>query len=481
MAQPEHTRGPTARQRTWRLMRCGALVFSVVASVALSGAAETMSTDDGTMWVGVTHGQYSADSWSKPAAVARARAILQASFPLQNQHIMGWGAMNPEPSNGVYDFGSLDARVKLMRATGDTMVLTLCCSPDWMKGGAAGSTDWSALEKAPLAAHFDDFAKLAATVARRYPDVKRFLVWNELKGFFDPVRNTWDIEAYTILYNKVYDALKAVDASIQIGGPYVPMDSWTSPPAANRSSVAGPWGVVDQRSLDAITYWLAHAHGADFIAVDGGTGTRDQPDAQPSIAQNGKFSAINAWLRGVTSLPIWWAEMHLGQAEDQPDAASADMLESALATQAASGAAVVLLWQPEGTLTGCRLCMWTSTREATGGMASAPYLAVAPALSAQPVAATDFGVAPVIDSPVDSAPTSTMATTVSPSGGSGGASQPTGLSSVDGAIDALIVPTGPTGVVSEAPSIATAVRLCLQVGEAVGGSLELEQLCVSSS
>ncbi|GAA2924093.1 hypothetical protein GCM10020221_20110 [Streptomyces thioluteus] len=41
---------------------------------------------------------------------------------------MGWGAENPEPAPGRYDFESLDERVALMRATGAVPVLT-CAAP----------------------------------------------------------------------------------------------------------------------------------------------------------------------------------------------------------------------------------------------------------------------------------------------------------------------------------------------------------------
>jgi len=38
-------------------------------------------------------------------------------------------------------------------------------------GVNVSSTDWSKLAEAPSPSHFADFAKLAATVAKRYPDV----------------------------------------------------------------------------------------------------------------------------------------------------------------------------------------------------------------------------------------------------------------------------------------------------------------------
>lgn len=148
---------------------------------------------------------------------------------LQNQHIMGWGAGNPEPAPGRNDFRDLDRRIRFMSGSQALPIITLCCSPDWMKGGSSGRTDWTQLETAPRREHFDDYAKLAATVARRYPTVKHFMVWNELKGFWNTPQNRWDIEGYTELYNKVYDALKAVDKDIKVGGPYVSVGSTTVP------------------------------------------------------------------------------------------------------------------------------------------------------------------------------------------------------------------------------------------------------------
>ena len=58
---------------------------------------------------------------------------------------MGFGGGNPEPSPGEYDWTSLDRRVDMMRRTGARIVVTLCCAPDWMKGGEPGETDWDML------------------------------------------------------------------------------------------------------------------------------------------------------------------------------------------------------------------------------------------------------------------------------------------------------------------------------------------------
>ena len=84
---------------------------------------------------------------------------------------MGFGTLNPEPSPGEFDWCSLDTRMQLVKDTGGKAMLTLCCSPDWMKGGPDGATDWDKLERAPLPEHYDDFAKLAAATVQRYPQV----------------------------------------------------------------------------------------------------------------------------------------------------------------------------------------------------------------------------------------------------------------------------------------------------------------------
>ena len=333
--------------------------------------------------LGLTHGQRSLDPWASRAAVDAGRELLAASpGTLQNQHIMGWGAANPEPVPGSYRWSSLDRRMELVRATHGTPVITLCCAPDWMKGGVPGTTDWARLDAAPATTSFDEFARLAAAVARRYPDVHHFLVWNEMKGFWDPVRNRWRYEDYTRLYNKVYVALKAVSPAIQVGGPYVPMISWRPDVGGGRdSAVRGPWGMVDQRALDAVDYWLAHAVGADFVAVDGNGSLQDGTFLVPPMQSLAKLAAVDDWLRSRTALPIWWAEVSpipFGTSGRYTPAAEASLWGATVETLARSGAAAALLWQAESSRghTG----LWTSVSTATGGRPTLVHDAVARSL-----------------------------------------------------------------------------------------------------
>ncbi|MGZ4691463.1 MAG: GH39 family glycosyl hydrolase [Acidimicrobiia bacterium] len=318
--------------------------------------------------IGVTHTQTTADAWRNPLATARAHRVLLRTSEFQNQSIMGWGALNPEPSPGVYDWTTLDRRLALIRRGGGTPVITLCCAPDWMKGGTAGRTDWSRLEEAPDPSHYGDFAALAATVARRYPDVQYFQVWNELKGFYDERGNHWDAAGYTELYNRVYDAVKKVRPTARIGGPYVVLESSPREQQSHPSEVAGPWGVIDQRGLDVIDYWLARAHGADFLSVDMRTMSRDGGLATDEFTATDKFAAIDRWLAARSKLPIWWSEWYVqpklaGWSGRHQDA----VMTRALMAMATSGASVALVWQPEGGPGSCMGCLWSDTARSDGG------------------------------------------------------------------------------------------------------------------
>ncbi|MGW5332175.1 GH39 family glycosyl hydrolase [Streptomyces bauhiniae] len=326
---------------------------------------------------GFTHTQYSADQGGGSDRVAR---LLKGDGGLpQDQAVMGWGADNPEPVKGHYDFGALDRRIDFIRASGGTPVLTLCCAPDWMKGGKAGvgATDWSqgSLERAPDPEHYQDFADLAATVARRYPDVRHFVVWNEFKGFWNEAEGRWDYEGYTELYNLVRAALKKADSDNLVGGPYLPMDS-LDPRASDASAqVRGPWGAMDQRVLDAFDYWNAHKSGADFVVVDGSSYTDDDELLPDEFAATAKFTAVGEWVRRRThDLPLWWAEYYVEPADsqDRREGWSEDRRIAVHATgliaMARGGADSGFYWNPENKSgADCPGCLWTPTGDRDGG------------------------------------------------------------------------------------------------------------------
>jgi hypothetical protein len=158
----------------------------------------------------------------------------------------------------------------------------------------------------------------------------------------------------------------------QIGGPYVPFVSWS--PDANRrhrSALKGPWGVVDQRALDAVDYWLDHAIGADFIAVDGSTRTRDRGLITTDFAAVDKLVKVTRWLRSRTDLPIWWAEIHpqVTEVSGPADDRAAAVMVHALVAVAHAGASVALLWQAQASDSAQRAALFTDSSNPDGGRA----------------------------------------------------------------------------------------------------------------
>ena len=326
----------------------------------------------GPMDIGVTHTQNSLDDTENSEARDRGTQILAGEGDeVQNHHLMGFGTLNPEPAQGQFDWSSLDKRMQLTKDTNGKAMLTLCCSPDWMKGGQPGQTDWSKLEQAPDKDHYGDFAKLAAEAVKRYPQVDRVQVWNELKGFYNDDENRWDYEAYTDFYNQVYKAVKAVRPDIQVGGPYVVMNS-VSPGSADASDVTGPWGALDKRTLAVLDYWIKNKAGADFIVVDGSTTNKGQKDAiSPVDVGAQKFAVIDDWIKQRTQLPIWWAEFYANVPSgadagyDKP--ASAVSTLAAISAMARSGSGGALLWGPEGSPDLDYSSLWTPATDADGG------------------------------------------------------------------------------------------------------------------
>ncbi|WP_051969340.1 hypothetical protein [Kitasatospora azatica] len=395
-----------------RLLVLAAVVFALIGCTAgAHRAAGALPVFDGAgcgsaqvlggFQVGVTHTEHSIGTGvdptappPAPAAVARAKRVLSSVGPLQNMHIFGFGEWTAPraPAQGAFNWSALDARMRLICATGGTPVITLCCSPSWATDhyDPAAPNDDTHLYEAPLPTHYQDYADLAVAIARHFPFVRYYQVWNEFKGFYGVPRpdgttdySQWNHRAYTDFYNTVYRALdgyrRAARQDLRIGGPYLPFPSWDDPGAAGHPAtdpeLAGqPWGTVDQRAVDSLDYWLAHSAGADFLAVDAGTdtepacppGVSDCPDDQkyrrfPTPAQGAaKFRTLDHWLHtrlsrtGRSRLPIWWSEFYAPV--DGGNGSTGPAFRGVLSAMASSGAAVALLWGPEyqpNTSTSC--------------------------------------------------------------------------------------------------------------------------------
>lgn len=314
----------------------------VLALLLVSCASAALSAPSNELGWGITHTQWGIDQRS-PEAIASMAAQLSTRPIPQVQSIMGWGVGNPEPARGVFDFTDLDERMGFIRRSGGIPVITLCCAPDWMKGGEEGRTDWSRLEVAPEPEHYQDFAQLAAEVARRYPDVRHFMVWNEFKGFFDETTNSWNGGAYTELYNAVYDALKEVDPTIQVGGPYLDMAAPPPGVALAPSSLAGSWGQVDSRALEAFDTWVQHKRGADFVVVDGIASVEE--GAPDQVTALNKLAAVSDWVKRRVDLPLWWAEWYVEPEGSGWSAAERTAMNTASLVQfARSDVSTALFW-----------------------------------------------------------------------------------------------------------------------------------------
>ncbi|OLT17579.1 hypothetical protein BJF78_36625 [Pseudonocardia sp. CNS-139] len=130
--------------------------------------------------------------------------------------------------------------------------------------------------------------------------------------------------------------------------------------------------MADQRALDVVEYWLANNVGADFLAVDGGTSTRQETRPERVDVGAQKFADLTAWVRERSPLAIWWAEFYPDVPESHEDEAGPESPASAVATLAAVAAyaesevSVALLWGPQAHSLEYA-ALWTDSTRPEGG------------------------------------------------------------------------------------------------------------------
>ncbi len=316
-------------------------------TVAINYNAPSMVSQ---MEIGVTHTQAMWEN-GHPEAVARVKKQLEeGKIRYQNQHIMGWGANNPEPSPGVYNWSSLDRRLELIRSMAKTVpVITFCTAPGWMK---ASGKDWN-MEERVADEHVGDFADLCRAVALRYSDVEYFQIWNEFKGYW--IKGGRDVERFTVLYNAVYDAVKAARPDAKIGGPYLSMGGRD----------------VGANDRQVIGYWREHSRGADFFTCDGwlegwppGGKTEDWMMSRTQF-----FGDLVKEFQTMTDQPVWISEFYGGRSKNPQFTAAnhASCYYHALE----SGARLALLWDGVGLGQ-----LFTRTQTAEGGQPTPQYSVV---------------------------------------------------------------------------------------------------------
>jgi len=267
---------------------------------------------------GITYTHYHWDTSGNTIARERARNLLRDVSSIYNVHIMGWGSGNPWPvKTGPYYFNDIRSRVNTTITLGGEPWITFCTAPGWMKG----TGDWN-MDAAPLPEFEDDFAVLCAAIAAEFPEVKVFQVWNEFKGMWSG--SNIDHVRYTRLYNKVYNAVKAVRPDAIIGGFYHVMEGDGSRETfgalvSNNRHTSVP---VISQEITAINYFLDNADGFDLFLVDranvdyhndnyfpGSSGTF-RPTRDQAMQLTKYFQKATKDIAELTSKPIVWSEYY---------------------------------------------------------------------------------------------------------------------------------------------------------------------------
>jgi hypothetical protein len=203
--------------------------------------------------------------------------------------------------------------------------------------------------------YVNDYADLCKKAALRYPDVKYFQVWNELKGYWNDSMNNWDYVRFTNFYNAIYEAVKSVRPDALLGGPYYSFDAVPEPEE---------WEVID--------YWFKNKHGADFACFDGWIAgyppSGDISEEKRKMSLTDYFGKIAGQFRSRTDLPIWISEFYGGWSGN-PQFTAANHASCYLHALL-SGVSVVLLWGPSEQEWNY---LFTNTENENGGEPSPHY------------------------------------------------------------------------------------------------------------
>jgi hypothetical protein len=364
-------------------------------------------------------------------AINNAKTLMQGTIAYENTPIMSWGLPDPWPDPQTPDptnWNELDIRIQQALSIGATPVISLAIAPWWMKGQlqADGTTktltindEWANIAFASriLDNKMGAWEHLIQRIAERYMvspyNVRYFQVWNELKGYYNPMTNNNDItdspgdpkgpnakHGYTYMYNRVYttlmhtaQALNIPINEIKVGGPYVFMDIWRNSKQSHPSIFKTQYGTFDQRSLDAIQYWLQHKVGAGFITFDASLQDHSGKMLADPLITASIFADVVKWIRALDpkkypdaqTLPIWLAEWFASPPPDVNDENYDDVVKSlAMITFIKAGGAVALSWSGSGDFTS-DVGLWNPTTSADGGQ---PH----PWYHSMKTLARDFGV-----------------------------------------------------------------------------------------
>lgn len=219
-----------------------------------------------------------------------------AGSQLLNIHVYGWGSLWPhdgDGGSGEYDGGEVYAnRVQRALDDGQEPVLTACCVPSELSTHGAWELDNGRVRDGLEST----YASRIVDTLERHPEIRKVIVWNEFKGYWNSELSRWAHEAYLVLYNEVYEQVKAHDSSIEVGGGYVVFRRRGHGYDETFGSEFGGF-VVDSRDVDALEGWAQGALGYDAVVLDG-------------YLYEGEFAAAHQWAADRFGVPVWWAEFY---------------------------------------------------------------------------------------------------------------------------------------------------------------------------
>jgi hypothetical protein len=148
------------------------------------------------------------DAWLRygPGTLADRTTQLQTLGVDVVRYTLNWREL--EPQRGTFDWSSSDEVLAALHGKRIAVVATLWGSPGWANGGRG--PNW-----APTSG--STFAAFARAAAKRYPYVKKWLVWNEPNKapFLRPTSARIYVQR---LLNPAYGAIHAAGPGEQVGG-----------------------------------------------------------------------------------------------------------------------------------------------------------------------------------------------------------------------------------------------------------------------
>jgi hypothetical protein len=223
------------------------------------------------------------------ATPAQAADLLATAGAKVDRVQIGWDRLERSPGN--YDFSLSDAIYHADVERGVKPLFILAFAPRWASGSTCQGVTGTC-HAGPAPEFYDDFARAAAALAKRYPEAAGIEVWNEpnIGHYWRPVA---DPEAYARLLMETYATVRAVAPQMPIAGGsvvnhYPPNpDSLDGPAFLKRVFEAGATGAMDVISL--------HAY------------ARGNVTGEPAVHSLGTVRNIRDWF-GDPETPLWVTE-----------------------------------------------------------------------------------------------------------------------------------------------------------------------------